>query len=101
MKLLIIITINQFKEDIRNLLSENQVSLITETDVDSFKADYEQTNENNWFGDRHNPINSTKFLAFIKDEKIEFILNQIKEYKNDKRCLNSLQALVLDGIKSV
>jgi len=80
MKLLIILAIKEYQEELRQLLNHSGVSIYSEVDLRGYKSDLGSADPMNWFAAQADPDTSLMILAFMQQEESEKIIGKLKEF---------------------
>ncbi len=95
MKLLVVITIEEYAEQLRKIFKENKVPSYSETDVNNFKL-FENTDESeNWFGNTLDAMEGKLFFTFMSDVTADQLVQAIKEFSKDCQCNNPIRVFQL------
>lgn len=102
MKLLIILSVEEYTNDVRKILAKQKVPIYSETEVHGFRTEEYQPDISNWFAHDEHGVYSTLFFSMQGDECVDRVLNEIDEY-NDTRedNVNPLHAYTLNVEKNV
>lgn len=100
MKLLIAITVVEFRDHLQELFSEHQVSYYNEFDMKGMRKLDNQHRLGNWFGKGSMGINNIAFLAFIGDTQAEGLLEKLLQCKAEMPQCN-VNAYIVDVEKGV
>ncbi len=80
MKLLIILSIAEFADEVRALMTKNNVPVYSETEMYGFRTEKHQPDIRSWFSQDDQGIYSTLFFSFQDEETVKKILDEVKEY---------------------
>ncbi|MEX2584841.1 MAG: hypothetical protein WD315_00515 [Balneolaceae bacterium] len=101
MKLLIILSIEEFANDVRKILSRQKVPIYSETSVHGFRMDKNQPDITNWFASNEQGAYSTLFFSIQDEGCVERVFEEVKNYnrQSDAGTQNPLHAysLHVDG----
>lgn len=101
MKLLIILSIEEFANDVRKILSRQKVPIYSETSVHGFRMDKHQPDLTNWFANSELGAYSTLFFSIQDEACVERVFEEVKKYnrQSDAGTQNPLHAysLQVDG----
>lgn len=81
MKLVALMSIEEYSKDLKKLLVSHRIPVFSEMDILGFKTNGEDSVEENWFsagGEYH--IYSALFFAFVGEEKAEELLEAVAEH---------------------
>lgn len=83
MKLLIILSIEEYTDDVRKILSRQKVPIYSETNVHGFRTEEYQPDITNWFaGDEHG-VYSTLFFSIQDGNCVQRVLKEVKAYNEE------------------
>ena len=83
MKLLIILSIEEYTDDVRKILSRQKVPIYSETNVHGFKTEEYQPDISNWFAKDDHGVYSTLFFS-VQDEKcVKRVIDEVKVYNQE------------------
>ncbi|MCT4603401.1 MAG: hypothetical protein N4A59_10930 [Marinifilum sp.] len=101
MKLLIAITVAEYREQLQQFFSEQQVSFYNEIPMQGVKKlDKAPHRLGNWFGQKNSAIDNIAFLSFIDDNQADGLLEALSHCKNKMpRC--NIEAYVMNVEKGV
>jgi len=80
MKLLIILSIEEYTDDVRKILSRQKVPIYSETNVHGFKTEEYQPDISNWFAKDAHGVYSTLFFSIQDEDCVKRVLKEVKEY---------------------
>lgn len=102
MKLLIILSIEEYADEVRRILARQKVSMYSETEIYGFKADKHQPDIANWFAKGGHGIYSKLFFSIQDESCVSRILDEIKSYKTQREGdSNPIHAFQLEVEKVV
>ena len=78
MKLFIVLGIQEFREELIDILNNADLTVFSEVEVRGFKKEGVAVDPSNWFGSSVDPDYSTMFMAFVEEEKIATVMEDIK-----------------------
>lgn len=82
MKLLIILSIAEFSEQVRELMAQNDVPVYSETAMQGHKAGAQSEQVRRWFAQPDIGIYSTLFFSFQQEETVARILEEVRRYND-------------------
>ncbi len=98
MKLLIILSIAEYADEVRKMMSENNVPIFSETEMHGFRTEKYHPDVRSWFSQGDYGVYSTLFFSFQSKEKVSHMLDEIRayneRYKGDRD--NPLHAYQVD-----
>jgi hypothetical protein len=80
MKLLIILSIAEFSEQVREIMARNDVPVYSETAMQGHKAGRQSEQVRRWFAQPNIGVYSTLFFSFQQEETVARILNEVRRY---------------------
>ncbi len=101
MKLLIITSIKEYKEETVKLFKKAKITAFSNTDINGFKTSDPENLINNWFSSSTDNVKSILFFTFTDSDKIEVLLKEVKSFNDQIESDNPLRAIVLDIEKFV
>jgi hypothetical protein len=103
MKLLVILSIEEYAAEVRKILAHQKVSMYSETEIYGFRAEAHQPDIANWFAKDTPGVYSRMFFSIQSAECVTRILDEVESYNsesgNDQP--NPLHAYQLNVEKSV
>jgi len=83
MKLLIILSVAEFANEVRSMMTENNVPVYSETEMYGFRTEKHKPDIRTWFSQGDQGIYSTLFFSFQSEETVKAILEEVKEYNKE------------------
>ena len=87
MKLLIILSIAEFADEVRSMMTRNNVPVYSETEMYGFRTEKHKPDMRTWFSQGNQGIYSTLFFSFQDEATVKQILQEVgvynKEYEGD------------------
>ncbi|MFH5885841.1 hypothetical protein ACG2F4_16155 [Halalkalibaculum sp. DA3122] len=83
MKLLIILSIEEYTDDVRKILARQKVPIYSETNVHGFRTDEYQPDITNWFAGDDHGVYSTLFFSIQDGACVERVLEEVKAYNRE------------------
>lgn len=100
MKLLIAITIAEYREHLQEFFSKHEVTYYNEVEMKGMQKLNKQHRLGNWFGQQSMGVNNIAFITLVSSEQADNLLNSLAECKNEMpRC--NINAYVIDVEKGV
>lgn len=101
MKLLIILSVAEFADEVRSMMTKNNVPVYSETEMYGFRTEKHQPDIRAWFSQPNRGIYSTLFFSFQNEETVKQILKEVnaynKEFEGDRdNPLHAYQVAVED-----
>lgn len=100
MKLLIAITVAEFRDRLQEYFSEHQVPYYNEFETRGMRKLQNQHRLGNWFGKGSIGINNIAFLAFMDDAQANSLLEKLLQCKAEVPQCN-INAYIVDVEKGV
>src|SRR6056297_368984 len=83
MKLLIILSVAEFANEVRSMMTKNNVPVYSETEMYGFRTEKHQPDIRTWFSQGDQGIYSTLFFSFQSEETVKNILKEVEKYNKD------------------
>jgi len=83
MKLLIILSIAEYANEVRELMVRNNVPVYSETEMYGFRTERHQPDIRSWFSQGDQGIYSTLFFSFQDENTVKNILKEVEKYNKD------------------
>lgn len=83
MKLLIILSIEEYTDDVRKILSRQKVPIYSETKVHGFRIEEFQPDISNWFAGNDHGVYSTLFFSIQNEKCVKRVLEEVKAYNRE------------------
>ena len=96
MKLLLITAVKEFEKEIKLILKKAQVKSFSYKDVKGFKDNSEDALEANWFASNMQETESILFYAFVKEEKVDFLFEQVESFNIEQVSKSNIHIAVLN-----
>ncbi len=101
MKLLIILSIAEYANEVRELMVRNNVPVYSETEMYGFRTERHQPDIRSWFSQGDQGIYSTLFFSFQDEKTVKSILKEVEEHNknhdhNGDNPLHAYQVAVED-----
>jgi len=100
MKLLIIVAVQEFEKDIKQILKKSDVKSFSYKDVTGFKDSSEDAIEKNWFATEMNENESVLFYAFVDNGKVDQLFELVDGFNEIQKTISHIHAAVLCVEKS-
>ncbi|MBO6585521.1 MAG: hypothetical protein JJ953_05410 [Gracilimonas sp.] len=105
MKLLIILSIEEYADEVRRILVNQRIPIYSETEIQGCRCDNGKKTADltNWFANVDTMVYSHLFFAFQNEESVDTILSEVDHYNrlNTEQQTNPLHAYQLNVEKSV
>jgi len=105
MKLLIILSIEEYNDAVRKILNRQKVPVYSETNIHGFHVEKEDVDLSSWFSGDKAGIYSKLFFSFQDENCVDRIFKEVKNF-NEKMTpgedvQNAIHAYMLDVPRSV
>jgi len=100
MKLLIAITVAEYRERLQEFFSEHQVTYYNEIEAKGMRKLNKQHRLGNWFGQGTMGMDNIVFISFVGDEQADSLLENLLKCKAEMPQCN-INAYVVDVEKGV
>ena len=94
MKLVVITAIAEFEKDIKNMLKEAKVKSYSYRDVKGFRDASEENVEYNWFGSEMNEMDSIVFYAFILQQNLDTLFQEVNQFNKEQKTISKVHLAV-------
>ena len=95
MKLLIITGVKAYEKEVLRLFKKAQIHAFSSGDIKGFKSDDHENLIDNWFSGSTDRVRSVLFFTFEAQQKVELLLEQLKEFNREVSGDNPIKAVVL------
>lgn len=95
MKLVIITAIAEFEKDIKKMLKEAKVKSYSYKDVKGFRDTSAENIEDNWFGSEISETDSVVFYAFILQQNLDTLFDEVSTFNKNKKSVSKVHLAVL------
>ena len=95
MKLVLITAIAEFEKDVKNMLKEAKVKSYSYKEVKGFRDASEENIESNWFGSEMNETDSVVFYAFILQQNLDTLFDEITQFNKNQDTISKVHLAVL------
>ena len=95
MKLILIMSVAEYTDELRKLLFLHQVPIFSELDMKGVKMDSRPGDRENWFGHAKLPAFSNLILAAVDDGKARELMNALDDYSKKSHPTAPIHALQL------
>lgn len=85
MKLLIILSIDEHKQDVRKLLKNEGVPVYSETDIYGFNTEEHKPDMSNWFAHDHVERFSKLFFSIQTEGAVKRVLEAVRKYNSNEK----------------
>ena len=95
MKLVLITAIAEFEKDVKNMLKEAKVKSYSYKEVKGFRDASEENIESNWFGSEMNETDSVVFYAFILQQNLDTLFEEVTAFNAKQKTISKVHLAVL------
>ncbi|MEN9489023.1 MAG: hypothetical protein RL494_1288 [Bacteroidota bacterium] len=100
MKLLLITSIQEFENDIKQILKKASVKSFSYKYVKGFKDNSADVLESNWFGSAVQENESVLFYAFVPIENVNIVFDLTEKFNEKQETISHIHIAVLNIEKS-
>ena len=94
MKLVLITAIAEFEKEVKKMLKEAKVKSYSYRDVKGFRDASEENVESNWFGSEMNETDSIVFYAFILQQNLETLFEEVNQFNKEQKTISKVHLAV-------
>ena len=94
MKLVLITAIAEFEKDVKKMLKEAKVKSYSYRDVKGFRDASEENVESNWFGSEMNETDSIVFYAFILQQNLDTLFQEVNLFNKEQKTISKVHLAV-------
>ena len=94
MKLVLITAIADFEKDVKKMLKEAKVKSYSYKDVKGFSDASEESVEDNWFGSEMNETESVVFYAFILQQNLDMLFDEVAAFNKKQETISKVHLAV-------
>ncbi|MDP5096998.1 MAG: hypothetical protein NWP90_04845 [Flavobacterium sp.] len=95
MKLVVITAIAEFEKDVKKMLKNAKVLSYSYRDAKGYRDSTEEAIETNWFGSEMNETESVVFYAFVLQQNLDILFDEVKEFNNKQDSVSHVHLAVL------
>ncbi|MQP52870.1 MULTISPECIES: hypothetical protein [unclassified Flavobacterium] len=95
MKLVVITAIAEFEKEVKKMLKNAKVLSYSYRDVKGYRDSTEEAIETNWFGSEMNETESVVFYAFVLQQNLDILFDEVKEFNNKQDSVSHVHLAVL------
>mgnify|MGYP006878265607 CR=1 FL=1 len=95
MKLVLITTIAAFEKDVKKMLKEAKVISYSYQEVKGFRDASTENVASNWFGSEMNETESVAFYAFVLQQNLEILFEEVTQFNNQQESMSHVHLAVL------
>ncbi len=100
MKLLLITCIEEFENDVKEILKHSGVKVFSYQSVKGYKNE-KGAGVNNWFITADPPVDSILFIAFIEDSCVDDIFSRAEKFNAGQSAQSRLHLTSINAVKSI
>ena len=101
MKLVLITAIAEFEKDVKKMLKEAKVKSYSYRDVKGFRDASEENVESNWFGSEMNETDSIVFYAFILQQNLDTLFQEVNQFNKEQKTISKVHLAVFSVRKAM
>ena len=94
MKLVVITAIAEFEKEVKKMLKEAKVKSYSYRDVKGFRDASEENVESNWFGSEMNETDSIVFYAFILQQNLDTLFQEVNQFNKEQKTISKVHLAV-------
>ena len=94
MKFVLITAIAEFEKDVKKMLKEAKVKSYSYRDVKGFRDASEENVESNWFGSEMNETDSIVFYAFILQQNLDTLFQEVNQFNKEQKTISKVHLAV-------
>ena len=94
MKLVLITAIAEFEKEVKKMLKEAKVKSYSYRDVKGFRDASEENVESNWFGSEMNETDSIVFYAFILQQNLDTLFQEVNQFNKEQKTISKVHLAV-------
>ena len=94
MKLVLITAIAEFEKDVKKMLKDSKVKSYSYRDVKGFRDASEENMESNWFGSEMNETDSVVFYAFILQQNLDMLFDEVAVFNKKQETISKVHLAV-------
>ncbi len=83
MKLLLILSIEEYKDSVRKILAREGVPVYSETDIHGFKVGNSSTDLSNWFAQAPQGTFSKLFFSIQSEDSVKRVMKAIEDFNRE------------------
>jgi len=95
MKLLIVTVVEEFHDKILQLFKQAKIESLSGSEIDGYRNSASLLMTKSWFPSEKGGAESSLFLSFTGDEKIDFLFELIKQFNTNLETNNPVKAVVV------
>ncbi len=95
MKLVLITVVEEFREEILQLLKKINFENFSESSIEGFKKNTAPISTANWFSGQESSVQSTLFFSFTEVENVRVLFDSIRIFNKNLRTNNPIKAVVV------
>ena len=103
MKLLIILSVEEYANDVRMILAKQKVPVYSETEIHGFRTEAYQPDISNWFAREDHGVYSKLFFTFHHEGSVSKVMEAVRKYNEMKgeEQQNPVHAYLVDVEQAV
>ncbi len=102
MKVLVVVCIAEYIEQLHQLFQEENITSFFETDAKGFNIPGQKEHRvDNWFADHKRPVNSIVSFVMIAEDKVDQIFEKLRHCNAAKGETDAVRAFTVDAEKYI
>ena len=101
MKLIVVMTVDQYVDSLRKLFVKHKVPAYSESEISGFRFFNEENDLDNWFAQNQRPVSSKMLFSLVEKKKADELMSSIEEYSKACSITNPFRAFQLDIEKAI
>lgn len=102
MKVAIVLCVKAFKDDLKNIFKDSEITAYSEVDVKGIsRKPCDTCEELNWFAPGQNYYESIAVFAFVEEDKGKVLLEKVDDFNKTVDCCSPVHAFMLSVDKFV
>ena len=93
MKMIIVTTVEEYKNEVFKLFKKAGVESFSESDIDGYKSAAPLMYTSSWFPSDKGGAASNMFFSFTEDEKVTELFKLLKQFNEAKDTTNPIRAV--------
>lgn len=102
MKVVIVLCVKAFQDDLKKIFTASEINAYSEVDVKGIsKKSCDSCSDLNWFAKGQDFYESLAVFAFVEEDKGEVLLEKVEEFNETVECCSPVHAFMLSVDKFV
>jgi len=95
MKLIVVTSVHEYEKKVCELFKKSCIEIYSSAPIEGHKFLGIENLQDNWFSANRNTYDSIVYFSFTDEDKIDDMLNHIKDFNNKQNSNNPVKAIVL------